>query len=198
MENIHSSAPIEIVSIDFVHLQRSSDGYGYILVIVEHFTRFARHTQPRTSQPEPQQVSSIMTLHCVLDFLLEYFMTKEANLRTSCFARSRIAVAWCGLEQHPTIHKKMEKPNDLTKHSLPGFEICPKLISHTEKTVCTKWYMSIIVLGMRLWDSHLSSCCLVGRQDFQWMWSLAYSLMFSWTTQPMSRNGSQWWRKHMR
>ena len=76
-------------------------------------------TQPRTSHPEQQLVSCIMTLYCGLDFLLRSHTTKEENLRISYFTGSKNGVARCGLKQHPTIHKETGKRNDLTKYSLP-------------------------------------------------------------------------------
>ena len=42
LQPILTAAPLQMVSIDFVHLEQSSGGYEHIMVIVDHFTKCAQ------------------------------------------------------------------------------------------------------------------------------------------------------------
>ena len=66
LQSIISSSPMELVSIDFLHLEESSSKHEYILLIVDHFTRYA------VGYPCKNKSAVTAAKHLYNDFVLKF------------------------------------------------------------------------------------------------------------------------------
>ena len=121
MGSITSSSPLELVCIDYLHLETSRGGYEYILVVVDHFTRFvqAYPTKNKSGKTAAERIFNDFVLRFGYPSKLHhdqgreslYTTTKAVNLRMNCSVLSNSCQASVIPEHRPTIPRETVRWN---------------------------------------------------------------------------------------
>ena len=116
MHNIVSTQPMEIVCMDFLKLEVSKGGYQHVLVITNHFTRYAQSipTKNETAKTTAEAFFKNFVVHYGLPARLH--TDQGANFKSRLAKNSVRSPALRNLEQHHTIRKATDSVRDLTEH----------------------------------------------------------------------------------
>ena len=131
LKPIVTTAPFQMVSLDFLHVEASVG--GYIILPGMH-----KLMQPKISRQRQQQREHIMTSSCDLEFLKQSTTIKVVNLRTNCFTIWINALEHAIQEQPRTTLRGMVRLNASTGHYSQCSGLCQRGISQGGECYATK------------------------------------------------------------
>ena len=119
--SIHSSTPMELIAFDFLKLEKSSGGYEYILLIVDHFTRYAQ------AFPTKNKYAKTAAKHIFSDFILKFGLPARVLHDQGREFDNRLfreLENYCGIVKsrttpyHPMTNGNVERMNSTVLHML--------------------------------------------------------------------------------
>ena len=111
MQTFSSAAPLELIGLDFLHLDTCSGGYQYLLVLTDHFAKFVQ-VYPTTNTSAKTAADQLYN-----DFMLRYGLPGKIlhdqgrEFENNQFSNYPSIAASNNSEPPLTTHKPMAKPN---------------------------------------------------------------------------------------
>ena len=93
---IVTTSPLELIAIDFLHLEKRSGGYEYILVVMDHFTCYAQAyaTRNKSAKTVAQTLYSDFILWFGLPLRIHHDRGGGEDLKIPFISSKRSCVVW--------------------------------------------------------------------------------------------------------